>query len=63
MRGRQRRQRCGADESQQSPVRSTGSSVPGLADYATYIALAPVIGGEAAVQVILVCEEEPESLG
>jgi AcrR family transcriptional regulator len=29
----------------------------GLADYATYIALAPVIGGEAAVQVILADEE------
>jgi hypothetical protein len=52
-------QRCGADESEQSPVRSTGSSVPGLADYATYIVLAPVIGGEAAAQVILACEEEP----
>ena len=35
--------------------------LPGLADYATYIALAPVIGGEAAVQVILACEEEPQS--
>jgi hypothetical protein len=56
MRGRQR---CGADESEQSPVRPTESSVPGLADYATYIALGPVIGGEAAVQVVLACEEEP----
>lgn len=33
--------------------------LPGLADYATYIVLAPVIGAEAAVQVILACEEEP----
>ncbi len=32
--------------------------LPGLADYATYIALAPVIGGEAAAEVIL-CDEEP----
>lgn len=60
MRGRQR---CGADESEQSPVRPTESSVPGLADCATYIVFAPVIGGEAAVQVILAGEEEPESLG
>jgi hypothetical protein len=29
----------------------------------TYIALAPVIGGEAAAKVILAGEEEPESLG
>ena len=32
--------------------------LPGLADHATYIALAPVIGGEAAAEVIL-CDEEP----
>jgi len=32
--------------------------LPGLSDYATYIALAPAIGGEAAAQVIL-CDEEP----
>ena len=32
--------------------------LPGLADHVTYIALAPVIGGEAAAQVIL-CDEEP----
>ena len=32
--------------------------LPGLASYATYIALAPVIGGEAAAEVIL-CDEEP----
>jgi len=44
-------------------TRGATQLLPGLADYATYIALAPVIGGEAAVQVILVCEEEPESLG
>jgi AcrR family transcriptional regulator len=29
--------------------------LPGIADYATYVALAPVLGGEAAVQVIA-CE-------
>jgi hypothetical protein len=33
--------------------------LPGLADYATYLALAPVVGHEAAVQVILDSEEEP----
>ncbi len=32
--------------------------LPGLASCATYIALAPVIGGEAAAEVIL-CDEEP----
>jgi len=32
--------------------------LPGLADQVTYIALAPVIGGEAAAAVIL-CDEEP----
>jgi AcrR family transcriptional regulator len=32
--------------------------LPGLADYATYMALAPVIGAQAAVQVILADEEE-----
>ncbi len=32
--------------------------LPGLADHITYIALAPVIGGEAAAEVIL-CDEEP----
>ena len=35
--------------------------LPGLADYATYIALAPVIGGEAAAQVILTAEKRPSS--
>jgi AcrR family transcriptional regulator len=33
--------------------------LPGLADYATYLALAPVVGHEAAVQVILDSEEGP----
>ncbi len=33
--------------------------LPGLADYASYIALTPVIGGEAAVQVILAARESP----
>ena len=37
--------------------------LPGLADHATYIALAPVIGGEAAVQTILSCKEQPRALG
>ena len=39
--------------------------MPRLADYAAYIVLAPVIGGEAAAKVILApaAEEEPESLG
>ncbi len=37
--------------------------LPGLADYATYIALAPVIGGEAAVAGDPGCKEEPRSLG
>ena len=37
--------------------------LPGLAGYATYIALAPVIGGESALEVILACKEEPQSLG
>lgn len=32
--------------------------LPGFAGYATYIALAPAIGGEAAAQVIL-CDEDP----
>ncbi len=32
--------------------------LPGLADHVTYIALAPMIGGEAAAEVIL-CDEEP----
>jgi len=41
-------------------TRGATQLLPRLADYATYIALAPVIGGEAAVQVILVCEEEPD---
>jgi AcrR family transcriptional regulator len=34
--------------------------LPGLADCATYIALAPVIGGEAAVQVILAARKSPD---
>jgi AcrR family transcriptional regulator len=34
--------------------------LPRLADYATYIALAPVIGGEAAVQVILAARKSPD---
>jgi AcrR family transcriptional regulator len=33
--------------------------LPGLADHATYIALAPVIGGEAAVQVIRPAKKSP----
>jgi AcrR family transcriptional regulator len=33
--------------------------LPGLAGHATYIALAPAIGAEAAVQAILACEEQP----
>jgi len=37
--------------------------LPGLTDYATYLALVPVIGCEAAVEVILACNEEPQSLG
>ena len=36
--------------------------LPGLADHVTYIALAPVIGGEAAAEVIL-CDEEPNLRG
>ncbi len=44
-------------------TRGSTQLLPGLADYATYIVLARVIGGEAAVQVILAGEEEPESLG
>jgi AcrR family transcriptional regulator len=40
-------------------TRGAAHLLPGLADYATYIALAPVIGGEAAVQVILACNEAP----
>lgn len=40
-------------------ARSATHLLPGLAPYATYIALAPVIGGEAAVQVIRGCEEVP----
>ena len=34
-------------------TRGATHRLPGLADYATYLALAPVIGGEAAVGVIL----------
>ncbi|MGA2452183.1 MAG: TetR/AcrR family transcriptional regulator [Solirubrobacteraceae bacterium] len=34
--------------------------LPGLADHATYIALAPVIGGEATVQVILAARKSPD---
>ena len=34
--------------------------LPGLADYATYITLAPVIGGEAAVQVIRPAKKSPD---
>jgi hypothetical protein len=44
-------------------TRGSTQLLPGLADYATYIVLAPVIGGEAAAKVILAGEEEPESLG
>jgi AcrR family transcriptional regulator len=40
-------------------TRGAAHLLPGLADYATYIALAPVIGGEAALQVILACKEAP----
>jgi AcrR family transcriptional regulator len=40
-------------------TRGAAHLLPGLADYATYIVLAPVIGGEAAVQVILGCEQAP----
>ena len=35
--------------------------LPGLADHATYMALAPAIGAEAAVQVLLADEEGPSS--
>jgi len=38
-------------------TRGATHRLPGLADYATYIALAPVIGGEAAAKVILAGEE------
>jgi hypothetical protein len=44
-------------------TRGVAHLLPGLADYATYIALAPVIGGEAAVQTILGCKEQPRALG
>jgi AcrR family transcriptional regulator len=37
--------------------------LPGIADDATYIALAPVIGGGAAVRVILAGNKSPKSLG
>jgi AcrR family transcriptional regulator len=37
--------------------------LPGLADQVTYVALAPVVGGEAAVQTILGCKEQPRALG
>jgi hypothetical protein len=33
--------------------------LPAFASYATYIALAPMIGGEAAVQVVFAAKEEP----
>jgi AcrR family transcriptional regulator len=41
-------------------TRGAAQLLPGLADYATYIALAPVIGGEAAVQTILAARNSPE---
>jgi AcrR family transcriptional regulator len=37
--------------------------LPELADYATYIALAPVTGGEAAVQVIMAARKSPDLYG
>jgi AcrR family transcriptional regulator len=41
-------------------TRGAAHLLPGLADYATFIALAPVIGGEAAVQTILAARNSPE---
>jgi AcrR family transcriptional regulator len=38
-------------------IRGATQLLPEFADCATYIALAPVIGGEAAGQVLLACEE------
>ena len=35
--------------------------LPGLADYATYLALAPIIGAQQAIEAILAAEKRPSS--
>jgi AcrR family transcriptional regulator len=41
-------------------TRGAAHLLPGLADYVTYIVLCPVIGGEAAVELVLAGQEEPQ---